>query len=90
MYAFSVTDKFHDAIRQQDIQIANVKLLMKYFPCASAILKFILHCRMTWLILRKPHKNHQIFIYNYFNFIKVFFPKNTKIINRLELVYILF
>lgn len=38
MYAFSVTDKFHDAIRQQDIQIANVKLLMKYFPCASAIL----------------------------------------------------
>ncbi len=38
MYEFSITDKFHDAIRQQDIQIANAKLLMKYFPCASAIL----------------------------------------------------
>ncbi len=43
MYAFSVIDKFHDAIQKQDIQIANVKLLMKYFPCASAILCISMH-----------------------------------------------
>lgn len=38
MYEFSVADKFHYAIQRQDIQIANAKLLMKYFACASAIL----------------------------------------------------